>query len=279
MKGPMIMDNQSLGEVLLVDDEEAFCLTTAELLSRAGYHCDAVSGPQEALTVLPGNYEVLITDIHMPGNSGLEFLREVRQQAPELPMIVVTGYPSVPTAVEALHLSAVDYLLKPLKVPELIQSVAKAIQRGQLMRAVRYTKTTTEEWGQVMGHLEQSINENKAPGDQTNDMEWTMDRFLEQSMAHLGKLTSGIQQTLAVVQKDQALSTVNVCDLLACPRLERYEEVLRETVVVLEKTKRAFKSKGLGELREKIGKLLERDNNTGDPTSHETTQSPKTSGE
>ena len=125
------------------------------------------------------------------------------------------------------------------------------------MRAVRYTKTTTEEWGHVIGELEQSVNGNGASCDQPVDMAWTMDRFLEQSMAHLGKLTSGIQQTLAVVQKDQPLSTVNVCDLLACPRLQRYEEALRDTVVVLEKTKRAFKSKDLGELREKIGKLLE----------------------
>lgn len=251
------MDNQSLGQVLLVDDEEAFCLTTAELLSRAGYRCDAVSGPQEALAVLPGSYEVLITDIHMPGNSRLEFLREVRQQAPELPMIVVTGYPSVPTAVEALHLSAMDYLLKPLTTEELIKSVANGIQRGRLMRAVRFTKSTTEEWGQAMGQLEQAVIGKGAQSEQTTDMEWTMDRFLEQSMAHLGKLTKGIQQTLAVVQKDHALSTVNVCDLLACPRLQRYEEVLRETVVVLEKTRRAFKSKDLGKLREKIGKLLD----------------------
>ena len=256
------MDNQILGKVLLVDDEEAFCVTTAGLLTREGYQCDTLNSPKEALGVLPGSYDVLITDINMPGNAKLEFLGEVRQRAPELPIIVVTGYPSVSTAVEAIHLSAVDYLLKPLKVPELVKSVGTAVQRGRLMRAVRQTRTTTDEWGEVMGQLEKAVSWTGASQDQARDMEWTMDRFLEQSMTHLAKLSGGIQQTLALMQKDKPPSNVNVCDLLSCPRMARYQEALRETVAVLEKTKRAFKSKDLGELRQKIEVLLEEHPNT-----------------
>lgn len=252
----MIMEKESLGHVLLVDDEEHFCLTTAGLLSGEGYHCDTMGCPEKALTVLPGSYDVLITDIHMPGQSGLEFLTEVRQRVPEMPMIVVTGYPSVPTAVEAVHLSAVDYLTKPLKAHELFQSVAKAMKRGRLMRAVQYSKTTTEEWGKVMEQLEQSVNWTGAP-DEKRSMEWTVDRVLEQTMAHLGKLASGLQQTMAVLHEDKTGSTVDVCNILRCPRSQHYEKALRETVGVLEKTKRAFKSKDLGELRQKLEQVLE----------------------
>ena len=253
----MAMDDQNVGRVLLVDDEENFCMTTAGLLSREGYHCESVNCPDKALTVLPGDYDLLITDLHMPGKSGLEFLEEIHQRAPELPMIVVTGYPSVETAVEAIHLSVVDYLQKPLKVPELYQSVAKAIKRGRLMRAVRYSKTTTEEWSKVMDQLEQSVNWTGSTQDQAPAMEWTLDRYLEQTMTHLAKIAGGIQQTMAVLQHDKPESRVDMCTLLGCPRSQRYEGAIRETVAVLEKTKRAFKSKDLGELRQKLEQVLE----------------------
>ena len=108
-----------------------------------------------------------------------------------------------------------------------------------------------------MDQLEQSVNWTGSTHDQAPAMEWTLDRYLEQTMTHLAKIAGGIQQTMAVLQHDKPESTVDMCSLLGCPRSQRYEAALKETVAVLEKTKRAFKSKDLGELRQKLEQVLE----------------------
>jgi CheY-like chemotaxis protein len=86
--------------VLLADDEDTFRRSTARLLEQEGYRCDCAQDSQEASRVLTKEHDVLISDIRMPGNIQFEFLREVRSRFPLLPIVLVTGYPSVQTAVE-----------------------------------------------------------------------------------------------------------------------------------------------------------------------------------
>ena len=105
------------GKILIADDEETFRITTVGLLEREGHQCDSAVSASDALKHLDKPYDLLITDIRMPGNVDLEFVKELRQRVPLLPIIIVTGHPSVPTAVESLHLSVVDYFVKPLKMP------------------------------------------------------------------------------------------------------------------------------------------------------------------
>ena len=92
-----------MNRILIADDEPHVLRVLKMSLEREGYSVDVCDNGRDALeVVLRDPPEVLITDINMEGNEELEFLGEVRQQAPEIPVIVVTGYPSFQTAVEAL---------------------------------------------------------------------------------------------------------------------------------------------------------------------------------
>ena len=137
--------------VLLADDEETFRRSTARLLEQEGYQCDCAQDSQEARRVLTKEHDVLISDIRMPGNMQFEFLREVRSRFPLLPIVLVTGYPSVQTAVESLRLSFTDYLLKPVEWPDLRRAVADAIKKTSL---VRMTTSVQEEASRLVASLE-----------------------------------------------------------------------------------------------------------------------------
>jgi two-component system response regulator HydG len=114
--------------ILVADDEPLFLRTTAELLRKAGYECECAPNGDVALQALAREpFDLLLSDLNMPGNLKLELLREGRRQWPEIPLIIVTGAPSLPTAIESVRLGIADYLLKPVKYDDLLSSVRRAL--------------------------------------------------------------------------------------------------------------------------------------------------------
>ncbi len=139
--------------VLLADDEESFLGSTAELLRRSGYMCEVARDASEALHVLRTlPIDAMVTDLRMPGNADLRLLTEAKTEFPLLPVIVITGYPSVATAVAAVRVAAVDYLTKPFEFAELLTTVRRAIARGRLARAARPRDGDAAAW--VAAHLD-----------------------------------------------------------------------------------------------------------------------------
>lgn len=121
--------------LLLVDDEQPFLHSTAALLRREGYECDCASDADEASAALSrGGYDLLITDLRMPGNDDLQLLKQSAARFPSMPIVVLTGYPSLPTAVEALRLSVCDYRTKPLGFRDLLQCVETSVEKGRAAR-------------------------------------------------------------------------------------------------------------------------------------------------
>lgn len=114
--------------ILIADDEPLYLRTTAELLRKAGYNCVCAANGDAALEALEWQpFDLVLSDLNMPGNLKLELLREGRRQWPEIPLIVVTGAPSLPTAIESVRLGIADYLLKPVKYEDLLSSVRRAL--------------------------------------------------------------------------------------------------------------------------------------------------------
>lgn len=121
--------------ILLADDEETFRTSVAVLLRREGFECDVASSADEAAKLLSeGQYDLLITDLRMPGNNDLELLRGVAGGRGLLPVIVVTAFPSVPTAIEAMRCAVVDYLVKPFDFDDLLRSVRRALEARKAAR-------------------------------------------------------------------------------------------------------------------------------------------------
>jgi two-component system response regulator AtoC len=122
------MSNVSLASILIADDEPLYLRTTAELLRKSGYDCTCTKDGGAALQALArGTFDLILSDLNMPGNLKLELLQEGRRQWPEIPLIVVTGAPSLPTAIESVRLGIADYLLKPVKYDDLLSSVRRAL--------------------------------------------------------------------------------------------------------------------------------------------------------
>jgi DNA-binding NarL/FixJ family response regulator len=121
--------------LLLADDEETFRNSVAVLLRREGYVCDVASNVDEAIDRLNANaYDLLITDLRMPGNMDLELLKAASASDGSLPIIVVTAYPSVPTAIEAVRCAVVDYLVKPFDFDQLVRAVRQALKAWSAAR-------------------------------------------------------------------------------------------------------------------------------------------------
>jgi CheY-like chemotaxis protein len=244
--------------VLLADDEDTFRRSTARLLEQEGYRCDCAQDSQEASRVLTKEHDVLISDIRMPGNMQFEFLREVRSRFPLLPIVLVTGYPSVQTAVESLRLSFTDYLLKPVDWPDLRRAVADAVKKTSL---VRMTSSVQEEASRLVASLEHLQENLPRLGSGANERElaWSLDTFLAQSFSQMAVLSSRIRSVLTSQMQGSAEAPTDVCRMMACPRLSVYREALEGTVEVLAQTKNSFRSKDLGVLRAKIEQLLRED--------------------
>lgn len=123
-------DTDSKKRILIADDEPLYLRTTGQLLRKAGYECTCVPDGNEALETLHNEpFDLILSDLNMPGNLKLELLRQGRSQWPHVPLIVVTGVPSLPTAIESVRLGIADYLLKPVKYEDLLASVRRVLSQ------------------------------------------------------------------------------------------------------------------------------------------------------
>ncbi|HDD52829.1 MAG TPA: sigma-54-dependent Fis family transcriptional regulator, partial [Thermosulfidibacter takaii] len=127
------MDKENF-RILVVDDDKAFLLLLTSILKDAGYRVDRASSGEEALKKLRRfSPHLIIADLKMPGISGLELTEKVKEEHPEMEVVMITAYGTVDTAVRAMKLGAFDYITKPLKDPEeLRQLVARVFEKQQL---------------------------------------------------------------------------------------------------------------------------------------------------
>lgn len=252
----ILHETRNGARLLIADDDETFREATADFLRRAGYLCDSVRDAQEAAAALSEHpYDLLIADINMPGNENLELLHGMQRRQTTVPVILVTGYPTVLTAVEALRLSVVDYLIKPLDFPSVLSRIGQAIDKGRLLRSLHRARQEASEWAGTVEHFEQALLAS-GPVGVAPKLAWSMDQYLGQMATQLVRLTLNFKTAVGLVNKGQPEQPADLCAALRCPRLTAYEEALRETVAVLEKTKNAFKSKDLGVLRKRLEDLL-----------------------
>jgi DNA-binding response OmpR family regulator len=124
--------------ILVVDDEGAIRYSISKTLQRVGYQVSAAASGEEALDMLGEQmYDVVLTDIRMPGLTGVELLAQIKEKAPDSIVILMTAYASLGTAVEGLRLGAHDYLIKPISSQDIRQSVQRGLERSQNLRRRR----------------------------------------------------------------------------------------------------------------------------------------------
>jgi CheY-like chemotaxis protein len=238
-----------LGRILVADDEETFLYSTADLLRREGYQCDCALDAATAIGMLHNaHYDVLIADIKMPGNVELEFIRDLPLITEGMPVILVTGYPSLSSAIQSIQLPVVAYMVKPIEFDELLKQVQTSIESFRVYCAVRNTRQLLQDWCDDLANIEKGLKDASKWTSSTS-----IDIFLELTFRNIISAMSNLKQLMKACTNQNVKQ--EVCQLLNCPRLTTLTNALLETIDILEQTKSFFKSKQLGELRQKLEKL------------------------
>jgi DNA-binding NtrC family response regulator len=120
-------------KILIVDDEKAIRESVSLVLSEEGYETEIASNGNEALEFLnEQDYDVLITDLKMPGMDGIELIKKSMKICPQTSVIIITAHASVESAIEALRIGAFDYILKPFDFDDLILKVQRLLKHKEL---------------------------------------------------------------------------------------------------------------------------------------------------
>ncbi|MFC1929066.1 response regulator [Chloroflexota bacterium] len=137
------MDGKKMKPILIVEDEAVMRESVRDWLTDVGYQVETAEDGEQALrTIAEQEFGLLILDLRLPGKDGLEVLREARAKHPQLKGVIITAYPSVETAVEAIKRGAVDYLSKPFDLNQLEEIIRESL--GPVQVEIR-PKAVTEE--------------------------------------------------------------------------------------------------------------------------------------
>ncbi len=131
--------------MLVVDDDDAVCRSLKQTLASNGFEVDAVNSPIKALKLLRSNiYDIAIYDLVMPEVDGIDLLRETKKINSTLPVVVITAFATIDSAVEAMRRGASDYIEKPFRTRELLVVVRRALEETRFRKSLRELCTSRE---------------------------------------------------------------------------------------------------------------------------------------
>jgi len=149
------MTNQTTPHIIIVDDDEAICKTLSAILKTEGYQTTTATTAKEATEKAKTNiYNVMLLDIRLPDMEGTQLLAQLQAITPEAIKIMITGYPSLKNAVNALNLGADSYIMKPIDPAELLNTIKSKLETQQ--QAEKVTKEKIVKWVQSQARKTQS---------------------------------------------------------------------------------------------------------------------------
>ncbi|WP_027188656.1 sigma-54-dependent transcriptional regulator [Desulfovibrio cuneatus] len=138
--------NTEQGHILIIDDEKNYLLVLEALLADQGYAVTALNDPETALAFLDeSEVDVIVTDMKMPKLSGKEVVTHVKRDYPHIPVLVMTAFGSIESAVDIMKLGAFDYITKPFSNDELLLSIHNAVEMARVHRRYRLLHENLEE--------------------------------------------------------------------------------------------------------------------------------------
>lgn len=233
----------SRGRILIADDEPLVLRALAGALKAQGFECVAVASGEEVLAQLRAQqFEALVSDLLMPGNQGLSLFENVPQLAAGLPIVLITGQPTIETAAQSLRLPIVAYLTKPIEIEELVGLLDEAIFKFRAHLAMQAQRSLLSDWEKG---LESILTQYRTSGPQGDG---NITHYLQFTLRQVILALSQLEQTAQAIAGNQYMRN-------QLQQLDR-EAALRHTVDVLRRTKQNFKSKELAELRKELERLL-----------------------
>src|SRR5580700_280175 len=134
------------GRILIVDDDRAMCEMLEGALKRRGFDTASRTSADDALTLLATeDFDVIVTDLNMQGTSGLELCQQVVANRPDVPVVVVTAFGSLETAVGAIRAGAYDFVTKPFEMEDIALTLERAVQHRLLREEVKRLRRAVSE--------------------------------------------------------------------------------------------------------------------------------------
>jgi DNA-binding NtrC family response regulator len=251
------MVTREVAHVLLTGDDISFLIVMEKLLRGRSYVCDCAHDVQTAAAALEARpYDLLIADLDLPGNRELELVRAGQGDGYSMPVIVLTGSPSVLTAVQSLYLAVVvEYLIKPVDPVELLRCVGPAVTTGRFWQAAFQTYNEVRARYNNAESLKRRVVSNELTQTKAQ-LSWDLETSLQQRGIYTDSLAEHCQEALGAGHHGIAGQVTDACALQHCPRWAAYAKSLRETIAILKKTKTASASKDLAAVRTKLEMLL-----------------------
>jgi response regulator RpfG family c-di-GMP phosphodiesterase len=236
--------------ILIMDDEPTFLKWSSDLLRDHGYECTSVPDAATAgKSLKQSHYDLLIAGVFIAGNLQLEFVKEVSEKEEGFPVILVTGLPTAQTAIEAIRLSVIAYLVKPLECERLLGEVRAGVNRFRFYRTVQKTLYRFEAGCQSLRDIWESLD--RMP---KTMLAAPLTAFFTLTMH---KIVHGLLDwtclTETLLESKDPQEAVKAAEGAL---LKEQRDLLEEAIRTLEKTKVAFKSKELGKLRERMEGFL-----------------------
>ena len=180
------------GKVLVIDDEDIVLKSVNKILSEENYEVDVSSSGRQGIDrAIERSYDVVLSDIRMPDIGGMRVLRDIKRAKPSLAVIMITGYGSVQSTVQAMKLGAADYLEKPFTPDQLLKAVASAldvavtqpvedqavIHKEEVIKVLERAATDSEFIAQLLYHGADALETYDLTGPEklavlTGDIEW-----------------------------------------------------------------------------------------------------------
>jgi DNA-binding NtrC family response regulator len=179
-------------KALVIDDEQIVLDSVRKILTDEDYEVNvSLSGREGLNKAIEKEYDIVLTDIRMPDIGGMRVLRDVKRAKPSLPVVIITGYATVQSAVQAMKLGAADYLEKPFTPDQLLNSVASAldiaatqapeeqalVHREEMIRVLERAATDSEFFTNLLEFATDALDEYDLTGPEklallTGDVEW-----------------------------------------------------------------------------------------------------------
>ncbi len=240
----------TIASILLAEGGTPFLESTSERLRKDGYACEMVTCPAEAGKLLASRrHDLFISCADMDGNGLLELVKDAERLAPGVPAIVVAEVLSLETAIEMVGLSVAAYLPKSVAYSELLKKVHSALAKTAHCRA--------------LARIQKQLRRCAAELDDLRRQRWSDTLRNNGATLRIPESTlRGIAACLAELVAIEAKSCADgqvarVCELLQCPVWRVQRNVIYKAVLLLNETKRRFKSKELAQVRQMLENLLE----------------------
>lgn len=177
---------------LVIDDEQIVLDSVSKILTDEDFEVDAsLSGREGRDQAIKGNYDIVLSDIRMPDIGGMKVLRDVKRAKPSLPVVMITGYASVRSSVQAMKLGASDYIEKPFTPEQLLKAVSSALEiaatqppeeqalihHEEMIRVLERVASDGEFLTRLLEHAADALEEYDLTGPEklallTGDIEW-----------------------------------------------------------------------------------------------------------